>query len=130
MSENPNVLVLIVEDEPILRMMAADLVESAGFAAIEAANADKAVAILEARSDIRIIFTDVDMPGSMNGLKLAAAVRDRWPPIEIILTSGYYNVRPEEIPARGVFLRKPYNEHELIATMHKMARDSGQTVAP
>jgi two-component system, response regulator PdtaR len=80
-----------------------------------------------ARTDIRIVFTDIDMPGSMNGLKLAAAVRGRWPPIEIILTSGYYNVRPEEIPARGVFLRKPYNDRELIATMNKMAVATGQS---
>ncbi len=70
------VLVLVVEDEPLLRMAAVDLVEEAGFEAIEADNADAAIRLLEARADIRIIFTDIDMPaGSMNGLKLAAAVQ-------------------------------------------------------
>jgi len=114
-------VVLVVEDEPLVRMAAVDLVEEAGFEAIEARDADQAVRILEARADIRIVFTDIDMPGSMDGLKLAAAIRGRWPPIEIILTSGHDNVRDEEIPERGVFIRKPYDHRKLIATLHRMA---------
>ena len=74
-------VVLVVEDEPLLRMAATCLVEDAGFEAIEASNADEAILILEARTDIHIVFTDIDMPGSMDGLKLAEAVRGRWPPI-------------------------------------------------
>lgn len=81
--------VLIVEDEPLLRLMAIDVVEDAGFDAVEASDADEAIRILESRTDITIVFTDIDMPGSMDGLRLAAAVRDRWPPIRIIVTSGY-----------------------------------------
>jgi DNA-binding NtrC family response regulator len=114
------VVVLVGEDEPILRMAAVDIVEAAGFDAIEARDADHAVRILEARSDVRIVFTDVDMPGSMDGIKLAAAVRNRWPPIEIIVTSGYYDIKQGELPPRSVFLKKPYMSKEVIATLHRM----------
>jgi len=113
----PLPIVLVVEDEPILRMNAVTIVEDAGFEAIEASNADEAVAILESRNDIRIVFTDIDMPGSMDGLKLAAAVRGRWPPIELILTSGHVDVRKEDMPARGVFLPKPYDPHRVAKTL-------------
>jgi CheY-like chemotaxis protein len=114
-------IVLVVEDDALLRMMAVHIVEDAGFEPLEAANADEAVCILEARSDVRIVFTDIDMPGSMNGMKLAAAVRDRWPPIEIIVTSGHYDIGIHELPARGVFFRKPYNDREIIATLQRLA---------
>jgi DNA-binding NtrC family response regulator len=114
-------VVLVVEDEALLRMMAMQIVEDAGFEPLEAANADDAVRILEARSDIRIVFTDIDMPGSMDGMKLAAAVRGRWPPIEIIVTSGHYNIRADELPTQGVFFRKPYNDREIIAALQRMA---------
>jgi len=105
--------VLVVEDEPLQRMMAIDLVEDAGFEAIGAADAEQAVRILEARSDIRIVFTDIDMPGSIDGMMLAAAIRDRWPPIEIIITSGH--IREEEVvlPVRGVFFPKPYDTRRV-----------------
>jgi CheY-like chemotaxis protein len=86
-------IVLIVEDEFLLRMDAIEMIEGAGFEAIEAGNAEEAIAILERRSDIRVVFTDVQMPGSMDGLKLAAAVRGRWPPIQIIATSGRHFIR-------------------------------------
>ncbi|MDR7146064.1 response regulator [Rhizobium sp. BE258] len=105
--------VLVVEDEPLQRMMAIDLVEDAGFEAIGAADAEEAVRILEARSDIRIVFTDIDMPGSIDGMMLAVAIRDRWPPIEIIITSGH--IREEEVvlPVRGVFFPKPYDTRRV-----------------
>src|ERR1700704_4587517 len=83
--------VLIVEDEMILRMRAVDIVEDAGFTAIEAVNADDALAILESRSDISVLFSDIQMPGSMDGLTLSHAVHDRWPSIKIILVSGQVN---------------------------------------
>lgn len=88
-------------------MMAMDLVEEAGFQAVEAADADEAVTILETRTDIRIVFTDIDMPGSMNGMKLAAAVRDRWPPIEIIIVSGQVRLSEGDLPERSVFFPNP-----------------------
>ena len=113
--------VLVVEDEPILRMLAVDLVEETGFLAVEAPNADEAIAILEQRTDIRIVFTDIDMPGSMNGLKLAAAIRGRWPPIKIIVTSGQCRPSEVEIPAGGVFFPKPYDHRQVAAAMRRMA---------
>ncbi|MEN3148202.1 response regulator [Neorhizobium sp. IRAMC:178] len=113
--------VLVVEDEPLLRLMAMDLVEDAGFEAIEAADADEAVRILEGRTDIRIVFTDIDMPGSMNGMKLAAAVRDRWPPIDIIIVSGHVRLSDVDLPDRSVFFSKPYDWRKVTATLHRMA---------
>ncbi|MBA3516980.1 MAG: response regulator [Rhizobiales bacterium] len=80
--------VLVVEDEMVLRMRAVDIVEDAGFTAVEAVNADEALSILESRSDISLLLSDIQMPGSMDGLKLAHAVHDRWPSIKIILVSG------------------------------------------
>ena len=112
---------LVVEDEPISRFHAVNLVEDAGYIAIEAANADEAIAILESRKDIRIVFTDIDMPGSMDGLKLAQAVRDRWPPIELILTSGHFDLGQDEIPERGRFFPKPYRDEEIIASLRAFA---------
>ena len=114
-------IVLVVEDDPLLRMMAADLVEQAGFDALEAADADEAVLILENRTDIRIVFTDIDMPGSMNGMLLAAAIRDRWPPIDIIITSGHFNPKGLAIPERSVFFSKPYDSAKVTATLQRMA---------
>jgi CheY-like chemotaxis protein len=99
------IVVLVVEDEPLQRMLAMTIVEDAGFEALGAETADRAVRILEMRSDIRIVFTDVDMPGSMDGMKLAAAIRGRWPPIEIIITSGLYRIRDSELPPRSVFIQ-------------------------
>ena len=113
--------VLVVEDEFFSRLHAVNLVEAAGYKAIEASNADEAIAILESRKDIRIVFTDIDMPGSMDGLKLARAVRDRWPPIELILTSGHFDVPEDEIPERGLFFSKPYGDREIVSALQKFA---------
>ena len=107
-------VVLVVEDEFLVRLHAVHLVEQAGFEAVEAASADEAISILEARKDIRIVFTDVHMPGSMDGLKLAHAIRERWPPIELILTSGHFNLDNSDLPARGCFFPKPYQDDAII----------------
>jgi CheY-like chemotaxis protein len=113
--------VLVVEDEFFSRLHAVDLVEAAGYEALEASNADEAIAILETRKDIRIVFTDINMPGSMDGLKLAGAIRDRWPPIELILTSGHVDVPESEVPERGVFFSKPYRDQEIVSALQKFA---------
>ncbi|MCX7307797.1 MAG: response regulator [Afipia sp.] len=110
MSETtPKPVVLVVEDEVLIRMNAVEIIEDAGFQALEAANADEAIVLLENRLDIRIVFTDIDMPGSMNGIKLAQAVRGRWPPIKIIATSGHFKLKEGDLPPDGRFLPKPYN---------------------
>ncbi len=113
--------VLVVEDEFFSRMHAADLVEGAGYRAIEVSNADEAIAILEARKDIGIVFTDIDMPGSMDGLKLARAIRDCWPLIELILTSGHFDVPEGDIPERGLFFSKPYHDNEIVSALRRFA---------
>src|ERR1700744_1217502 len=113
--------VLIVEDEPLVRFCAVQTVEEAGFAVIEAANADEAIAILESRRDIRVVFTDIHMPGSMDGLKLAHAVRDRWPPIKIIVTSGREKIAEQELPAGGRFFAKPYDPAQIQDTLRAWA---------
>src|SRR5258706_15471632 len=99
--DEPRANVLVVEDEMVLRMRAVDIVEDAGFAAVEAVNADEALAILESRSDISLLFSDIQMPGTMDGLKLAYAVHDRWPAIKIILVSGQVKVSEADRPANS-----------------------------
>lgn len=111
---------LVVEDEPLLRMLAVDMVEDAGFMALEAADADEAVRILETRGDIAIVFTDVDMPGSMNGAALACCVRRRWPPIHLIITSGHGRAGDMPMPTGSVFFQKPYLGSKVVATMERM----------
>ena len=113
-------VVLVVEDEMLLRMRAVDMVEDAGFTPIEAVDADQAVAILESRSDIAMLFTDIQMPGSMDGLKLAHAVHDRWPPIKIILVSGKLRLANIDIPADSRFFGKPFESKDMIAEMQDM----------
>lgn len=110
---------LVVEDEPLVLMMALDILADAGFEALAAANADEAIAILESRDDIGVIFTDINMPGSMNGVILAHAVRGRWPPIEIIVTSAKRLERA--LPDRSRFLPKPYGAGELSNTIRELA---------
>jgi CheY-like chemotaxis protein len=100
-------VVLIVEDEALVRMTAVDMIEEAGFEILEAANADEAILLLEARRDITVLFTDIEMPGSMDGLRLAQAVRGRWPPIKIIATSGRCVVRDGDLPPAGCSYQNP-----------------------
>src|ERR1700722_17883314 len=115
-------VVLIVEDEFLLRMDSAAAIEEAGFEVVQAANADEAIAILRMRSDISVVFTDIQMPGSMDGLKLARFVRDRWPPIKIIATSGHVTVDEDDLPDGSVFLPKPYRGAHVVATLRELTR--------
>jgi CheY-like chemotaxis protein len=113
-------VVLVVEDEMLLRMRAVDMVEDAGYTSVEAVDAEEAVAILEARSDIALLFTDIQMPGRMDGLGLAHAVHERWPPIKIILVSGQLKPANIEIPANSRFFGKPLEAKIMIALMQSM----------
>ena len=113
-------VVLVVEDEMLLRMRAVDMVEDAGYTSVEAVDADEAVAILESRSDIALMFTDIQMPGSMDGLKLAHTVHERWPPIKIILVSGQLTPAIIDLPADSRFYGKPLEAKEMIAEMQSM----------
>jgi len=102
-------------------MNAVAMIEDAGFEVLEAADADEAMLILESRSDVRIVFTDIHMPGSMDGLRLAHAVRDRWPPIKLIVTSGQMMVADSELPTGGRFFSKPYQPSEISQVLKEMA---------
>src|ERR1700736_3453690 len=113
-------VVLVVEDEMLLRMRAIGMVEDAGYTSVEAVDADDAIAILESRSDIVLLFTDIQMPGSMDGLKLAHAVHERWPPIKIILVSGQLRLANIDIPADSRFFGKPLEAREMIVEMKNM----------
>ena len=113
-------VVLIVEDEFLLRMNAVDMVGAAGFEVVAAANADEALEILETRYDVTVIFTDIQMPGSMDGLKLARAVRGRWPPIKIIATSGHADVRETDLPEGGRFVPKPYDSAQVAGVLREL----------
>jgi len=116
----PMANVLVVEDEMVLRMRAVDIVEDAGFRAVEAVSADEALAILESRSDISLLFSDIQMPGTMDGLKLAHAVHDRWPGIKIILVSGQIKLADEDKPTDSRFFGKPLEVKRMINELQEM----------
>jgi CheY-like chemotaxis protein len=110
----PPITVLVVEDEPLIRLDITEQLQEEGYEVLEAANASEAIALLERIDRIRLIFTDIDMPGGMDGLKLAAAVRHRWPPVQIVITSGHRMVDIADMPDGSVFFRKPYH-HRIVA---------------
>jgi CheY-like chemotaxis protein len=107
--------VLVVEDESIIRLGITVTLGSAGYEVLEAANADEAIAILETNSNIRFVVTDIHMPGTMDGLRLAHYVREHWPPIHLIVVSA--DPEPSDLPKRAKFLRKPYGERVLLSAL-------------
>lgn len=111
-------VVLIVQSDALIRISAVHIVEDAGFSVLEAANADDAVELLESHDDIRAVFTAMSMPGSMDGLKLTHAVKDRWPPIHLIVTSER-DLR-DKLPANGRFIRKPYAPEQVGAALREL----------
>ena len=113
-------VILVVEDEALIRMAAVDMLEEAGFAVVEAANADIAILILELRDDVRAVFTDINMPGTLDGLRMAHAIKGRWPPIHLILTSGRIAASEQDLPADGRFIRKPYDAKNVVATLREL----------
>jgi CheY-like chemotaxis protein len=113
-------VVLVVEDETLVRTCAVEMVVAAGFDAIAAVDADDAISILESRNDIRAVFTDIQMPGSMDGLRLARVVRNRWPPVALIVTSGHIRVNEGDLPAGGRFLSKPYVLSHVQAALQEL----------
>jgi CheY-like chemotaxis protein len=122
-SKEKRYVVLIVEDELLIRMDAVDIVSCAGFDVVDAANADEAILILERRLDISVVFTDIQMPGSMDGLKLAVAIRGRWPPVKIMATSGLREICTDELPSGSHFLPKPYSPSQIVGALRELTRD-------
>lgn len=118
--KNDRAVVLVVEDDPLIRMGAVDLVMAAGYEALEARDADAAIAILEMRTDIDLVFTDVQMPGTMDGIKLAHYIRERWPPVRIMVASGAAILAESDLPIGSLFFSKPYNDTAITDTMARM----------
>jgi CheY-like chemotaxis protein len=113
-------VVLVVEDNPLILMSALDLVRTAGFEGVGASSADEAIAILEARADIRLVFTDVEMPGTIDGVKLAHYIRERWPPIHLIVASGRSIMEESQLPTGSRFFSKPYDDSTIVEEMTRM----------
>jgi two-component system, response regulator PdtaR len=113
-------VVLVVEDEVLLRWTAVAIIEEAGFDVVEAGTGIEAISILEKRSDIRTVFTDIEMPGSINGIHLAHLIRTRWPSIRIIATSGRFRLREDDLPAGARFLHKPYAVANLTDALREL----------
>ena len=114
------IVVLLVEDEPLVRMLGYDVLDEAGFEVVEAGDADEALTVLQARSDVRVLFTDVDMPGSMNGFELARTVAERWPAIRVLIVSGKTRPGPGEMPPHGRFIGKPYQPAAVVQQIHEI----------
>ena len=112
--EKKSGVVLVVDDEPLIRMNAADMLMDAGWTAIEAADAAEALALLAAHPEVTVLFTDINMPGDMDGLDLARRVHDLRPDVHLIVTSGKMRPRRDELPGSGEFLGKPYRERQFL----------------
>jgi CheY-like chemotaxis protein len=110
--------VLVVDDEALIRMNAVQMIEDAGYIALEASNADDAITILKRHRNIGAVFTDINMSGSRSGLKLAHVIRRGWPPIHLIVTSGL--LAKLELPLGARFVHKPYENARVIALLHEL----------
>jgi CheY-like chemotaxis protein len=118
-------VILVVEDDALLRMAASGLLEESGFGVVEAANADAALKVLDTRDDVRLLFTDIQMPGSCDGMDLARQVHVRWPNILLVITSGQVKPAEAEIPDHGHFIGKPYRANELLGEVNDMISKAG-----
>lgn len=116
--------VLVVEDEPLVRLDAVDQLGDQGFEVFEASNANEAMAFLEGHPPVHALFTDIDMPGGMDGLMLVADVRKRWPLIKIIVTSGHWEMREQDLPVEGRFLSKPYDAQQVAAVVRELVTET------
>jgi len=125
--KNGRAVVLVVDDITLIRMGAVDLVQSAGYEALEAQDADEAIRILESRDDIDLVFTDVQMPGTMDGIKLAHFIRNRWPPVQLIVASGRDILEESSLPTGSQYFSKPYNDHAITDAMARLlqSKNSG-----
>jgi CheY-like chemotaxis protein len=124
---NGKAVVLVVEDSALIRMGALDLARSAGYEALEARDADEAIRILEGRNDVDLVFTDVQMPGSMDGLKLSHYIRNRWPPVKLIIASGAAILEESSLPSGSNFFSKPYNDHAIADAMARLLSSEAST---
>lgn len=120
MPDDTKPAILVVEDDTLIRMFGVDVLEEAGFDVLEAGNADDAVAILSEHDNVQLLFSDIDMPGSMDGVDLAQLVHDRWPTIRLLLTSGHHRLQDSAVLDDGKFVRKPWTQEMLIRKIREM----------
>jgi CheY-like chemotaxis protein len=119
MSSTP-ATVLIVDDEDLVRMVGADILESGGYRVLEAGNAEEALHCLEDAAEVMVLFTDINMPGTPDGLGLARLVSERWPQVKILVASGAVQPGGDDLPAEGLFLSKPYRADDLLGLLQKL----------
>lgn len=123
MPKHLSLVVLVVEDEPLIRLDAADMIEDAGCNVLQVGDADTALFTLNKRNDVQVLFTDVDMPGSMDGIELAHRVADKWPGISIIIASGKLGLDKMDLPTGAVLLAKPYPYSQVELALQNAARN-------
>jgi len=121
--------ILVVENEALVRLELADRLGDSGLIVLVASNADEAIALLDAHREIEVLFTDVTMPGSMDGIRLAHHVRDRWPPVKIIVASGKIGAELCDLPDGSLFLTKPYAPEELALALAQVMSGNGPGLA-
>jgi two-component system, response regulator PdtaR len=115
-------VLLVVDDEAFVRLNGVMILEGAGYEVIEAASADEAIELLQNAPDVRLVFTDVDMPGSMNGVALAMVIHERWPNIRVLLTSGHHRLANSALPDCGRFISKPYSGETVVDQVGSLLR--------
>ena len=117
---------MIVEDDALIRMLAADMISAMGMDIVEAVNADHAIALLESIPKISVVFSDVQMPGSMDGIRLMTIIRNRWPPIALLLTSGKVSPPACDLPTGTHFVTKPYHSQQIEGHLTSLIDEQGQ----
>lgn len=122
MSKKFTLTVLVVEDDALVRMYGVDIFEEAGFNVLEAGNADDALMILSDGTEVHLVFSDVDMPGSMDGVGLARIVHERWPLIRLLLTSGHHRPLDGDLPESSKFVRKPWTSESLLCQVRNLVQ--------
>jgi two-component system, response regulator PdtaR len=120
-ADSKSPIVLVAEDEALVRELSVNELEDAGYTVIEAANARQALAIFETGVPVDVLFTDVNMPGELDGIDLVRLVHRRWPEVRLIVTSGKADIPETELPDRGRFIRKPYRLSEMSQMVGRLA---------
>jgi CheY-like chemotaxis protein len=117
MDQKLSATVLVVEDEPLVRLNAAEMIEEAGWRALQASNSAEALHVLDKEPRVDVLFTDINMPGEMDGLELASCVHRLHPHIELVVTSGKRGLADSALPDDGTFLCKPYGIEDLVSVI-------------
>ena len=120
MQHSDKTTILVVEDEALIRMVSADVLADAGYRVLEAQDADEAIEIMERADHVELLFTDIRMPGSMDGLELASFVHAHWPDVRLLVTSAHRSLSESEIPDDGRFVAKPYDLGRLVSEIRSL----------